>query len=56
MKEIKNLLILKRNLEIKKTVLVKVLERKKKDVRAAMILGINRFLPPYGFAHPIDLP
>jgi hypothetical protein len=33
MKEIKNLLVLKRNLEIKKTVLVKVLEKKKKIFR-----------------------
>ena len=55
MKEIKNLLILKRNLEIKKTVLVKVLERKKKDFQVEIILGTNRLLPLYGFAHPIGL-
>jgi hypothetical protein len=42
-------------LEIKKTVLVKVLERKKKDFQVEIILGTNRLLPLYGFAHPIGL-
>ena len=56
MKEIKNLFDLKRNLEIKKTDLVKVLEEKKKDFQVEIILETNRLLPQYGFVHPIDLP
>ena len=54
MKEIKNLLVLKKNLEIKKTVLVKVL-KKKKDLQEEIILETNRPLPLYDFVHPIGL-
>ena len=55
MKRIKNLFVLKRNLEIKKTNLVKVLEEKRKDFQVEIILGTNRLLPLYGFVHPTDL-
>jgi hypothetical protein len=55
MKRIKNPFVLKRNLEIKKTDLVKVLEEKKKDFQVEIILETNRLLPLYGFVHPIDL-
>ena len=55
MKRIKNPFVLKRNLEIKKTDLVKVLQEKKIDFQVEIILGTNRLLPLYGFAHPIGL-
>jgi hypothetical protein len=55
MKKIKNLFVLKRNLEIKKTVLVMVLEGKKKDFQVEIILGTNHLLLLNGFAHPTDL-
>jgi hypothetical protein len=42
-------------LEIKKTVLVMVLEGKKKDFQVEIILGTNHLLLLNGFAHPTDL-
>jgi hypothetical protein len=41
-------------LEIKKTVLIKVLEIKRRDFQVEIILKINRLLQPYDFVHPID--